>query len=61
MPNSQVIASIPTVVGVRANGDGADVNPVIPDILVRRTAADIRSGLDPALERAKNCLPRSVR
>jgi hypothetical protein len=49
-----------TYLGVRANGDTADFSPVIPDIVVRRTAADIRRGFDPVLERAKSCPSRSV-
>jgi hypothetical protein len=61
MPNSGLTAYVATVIGLRANGDTADFNPVIPDVVVRRTAADIKTGFDPVLERAKSCPSRSVR
>ena len=61
IPNSGLTAYIATVVALRANGDAADFSPVTPDIIVRRTASDIRTGFDPVLERAKNCPVRSVR
>ncbi|HKE87632.1 MAG TPA: S41 family peptidase, partial [Vicinamibacterales bacterium] len=61
LPNSGLTVNIASVITVRANGDAADANAVTPDIVVRRTAADIRSGFDPALERAKSCPSRSIR
>ena len=61
LPNSKLTVNIATVSAVRANGNASDPSAVIPDILVRRTAADIRSGYDPVLERAKSCPARSVR
>jgi C-terminal processing protease CtpA/Prc len=61
LPNSGLTVNIATVLAVRANGDAADASAVAPDILVRRTAADIRSGFDPVLEWAKSCPPRSGR
>lgn len=44
LPNSKLTVNIATVSAVRANGSAADPNAVIPDILVRRTATDIKSG-----------------
>jgi C-terminal processing protease CtpA/Prc len=61
LPNSKLTVNIATVSAVRANGNASDSNPVIPDILVRRTAADIKIGNDPVLERAKSCPARSIR
>jgi C-terminal processing protease CtpA/Prc len=61
LANSKLTVNIATVSAVRANGNASDPNAVIPDILVRRTAADIKSGFDPVLERAKSCPARSVR
>jgi C-terminal processing protease CtpA/Prc len=61
LPRSQLSVSIATARGVRANGDLADFRPVTPDIVVRTTAADMRRGFDPVLERAKSCAPRSIR
>jgi hypothetical protein len=43
---------------VRASGDVADFTPVIPDIVVRTTAADIQKFFDPVLERAVDCPAR---
>jgi len=31
------------------------MNAVIPDIVVKTTAEDIRAGRDPVLERARSC------
>ena len=42
----------------RASGDLTDFKPVIPDIVVRTTAADIQKFFDPVLERAVNCPAR---
>ena len=61
LPRSRLSVTIATARGVRANGDLADFSPVKPDIVVRTTAADMRRGFDPVLERAKSCPPRSIR
>jgi len=61
LPRSGLPVNIATARGMRANGDPADFSSVKPDIVVRATAADIRLGFDPVLERAKSCPARSVR
>jgi len=61
LPRSRLSLTIATSRSVRANGDLADFSPVKPDIVVRTTAADMRRGFDPVLERAKSCPPRSIR
>ena len=61
LPRSGLLVNVATSRGVRANGDLADFSPVKPDIVVRTTAADMRRGFDPVLERAKSCPPRSIR
>ena len=61
LPRSGLTVSISTSLGIRASGDLTDFNPVKPDIVVRTTAADIRRGYDPVLERAKSCPFRSIR
>jgi hypothetical protein len=61
LPQSGLSVSIATARSVRANGNLADFSPVTPDIIVRTTAADIRRGFDPVLERAKSCPSRSIR
>jgi C-terminal processing protease CtpA/Prc len=61
LPRSGLPVTIATARGVRANGDLADFSPVTPDLVVGTTAADMRRGFDPVLERAKNCPPRSIR
>jgi C-terminal processing protease CtpA/Prc len=55
LPRSGLLASISTVRWLRASGDSADLTGVSPDIVVKTTAADIRAGRDPVLERARNC------
>jgi hypothetical protein len=57
---SGLVAQIATSTGVRASGDLTDFKPVIPDIVVRTTAADIHKFVDPVLERAVNCPAREV-
>ena len=57
---SGLSAQIATVTGERASGNVEDFKPVIPDIVVRTTAADIQKFFDPVLERAVNCPPRQV-
>lgn len=61
LPRSRLTVTIATSSGIRANGNIADFSPVKPDIVVRTTAADMRRGFDPILERAKNCPARSIR
>lgn len=58
---SGLAVQIATARAERASGDVTDFKPVIPDIIVRTTAADIRAGFDPVLERAVNCPPRTIR
>jgi len=55
LPRSGFQISIPMEREIRANGNASDRNGVIPDIEVQTTAADIRAGLDPVLQRARNC------
>ena len=61
LPRSRLVANIATASAVGANGLVTDVDPVQPDIVVRTTAADMRRGFDPVLERAKSCPPRAIR
>jgi C-terminal processing protease CtpA/Prc len=61
LPRLGLSVHIATARSVRASGDTADFSPVKPDIVVRTTAADMRRGYDPVLERAKSCPPRSIR
>jgi hypothetical protein len=61
LPRSGLPVNIATALGIRANGDVTDFSSVKPDIVVRPTAADIRIGFDPVLERAKSCPARSIR
>ena len=62
LPRSKLLVEIATARAVRASGDVNDVGPVMPDIVVRATAEDIRAaGFDPVLERAKNCPERTIR
>ena len=56
LPRSGLQASIAAGRIVRANGNASDPSGVVPDIVVKTTAADIREGRDPVLERARNCL-----
>jgi C-terminal processing protease CtpA/Prc len=58
LPHSGLSVEIATVRSVPASGDATDFNSVIPDIIVRTTAEDIRAGRDPVLERAKGCPER---
>ena len=55
LPRSGFQISIPMQREIRANGNASDHNGVIPDIEVPTTAADIRAGLDPVLQRARDC------
>ena len=61
LPHSGLSLEIASSRAVRANGDVTDVNSVIPDVNVRTTAEDIRTGFDPVLERAKSCPARTIR
>jgi len=60
LPRSGLTANIATARSLRASGDAADFSAVKPDIVVRTTAADIKAGFDPVLERAKRCPERAV-
>jgi len=55
---SGLSVEIATSSGVRASGDVTNFTPVMPDIVVRTTAADIQKYFDPVLERAVNCPAR---
>jgi hypothetical protein len=55
LPRSTSILSVPGIYSTRANGDRTDLAPVLPDISIEATAADIRAGRDPVLERALSC------
>jgi peptidase S41-like protein len=55
---SGLVVQIATLRSERASGDVTDFKPVIPDIVVRTTAADIQKFFDPVLERAVNCPAR---
>jgi hypothetical protein len=49
------VVDVSSALFVRASGDTSDHRGVVPDIEVKRTAADMASGRDPALERAAAC------
>jgi len=55
---SGLVVEMATARAERASGDVTDFTPVIPDIVVRTTAADIQKFFDPVLERAVNCPAR---
>jgi Peptidase family S41 len=55
LPKSRLVAQISAAHNIRANGDESDRNGVLPDIAVSTTAADIRDGRDPVIERAQQC------
>lgn len=55
LPHSKLAASIAAGRSTRANGDAADPRGVIPDIVVKATADDIRAGRDPVIDRARDC------
>jgi len=55
LPGSKFPVSIAAGRVVRANGDADDHDGVIPDIVVKTTAAHIRDGRDPVLDRALRC------
>jgi C-terminal processing protease CtpA/Prc len=44
---------------VRASGDTTDHRGVVPDIEVHQSAADLSSGRDPAIDRARECPSRA--
>jgi hypothetical protein len=60
LQRSGLVVEMATSRAVRASGDVADFTPVIPDIVVRTTAADIQKFFDPVLERAVNCPARDA-
>ena len=55
---SGLVVQLATSRAERASGDVTDFKPVIPDIVVRTTAADSQKFFDPVLERAVNCPAR---
>jgi C-terminal processing protease CtpA/Prc len=55
LPQSGASLYVPSLLFIRANGNRTDLAPVLPDIPVDVTAADIRAGRDPVLERALTC------
>ena len=57
LPRSGLRADISAAHNIRANGDASDRSGVLPDIVVQTTAADIRDGRDPVIERARQCPP----
>jgi len=62
LKRSGLAVQIATATSERANGDVTDFKPVIPDVIVRPTAADYRTGFDPVFERAvTDCPPRTIR
>lgn len=54
LPNSYIIARGSTKMFTRANKDEKDFGPVIPDIIVRPTAADLKLKKDRVMETAVN-------
>ncbi|MES2176745.1 MAG: S41 family peptidase [Gemmatimonadota bacterium] len=54
-PQTGFLVSVSSARFVRANGDMSDNRGVLPDIEVRRTAADVGAGRDPVLDRARTC------
>jgi len=60
LPHSALVLEVATSRTVRANGNAADFDGVIPDIVVRTTAEDVRAGRDPVIERAKSCPERRI-
>lgn len=55
LPKSHLLLEIAAAHNIRANGDASDHTGVMPDIVVKTTAADMREGRDPVLDRARNC------
>ena len=55
LPHSRMSVTISALRFVRASGNAEDRQPVMPDIVVRRSAADIGASRDPVLERARSC------
>jgi hypothetical protein len=58
LPNTRMIASVSSAFFVRPSGDSTDFRGVVPDIEVRRTAADVVAQTDPVMERARRCPER---
>lgn len=53
LPNSQLTVQVSSARFVRASGDEKDLGGVRPDIEVKQNPADLRIGIDTALERAR--------
>jgi C-terminal processing protease CtpA/Prc len=60
LSRSGLVVQMATSTAVRASADVTDFKPVMPDIPVRTTAADIQKYFDPVLERAVSCPAREV-
>jgi hypothetical protein len=58
-PATGFLVTVSSAAFVRANGDTTDHHGVLPDIEVRRSAADVRVGRDPVIERARDCPSRA--
>jgi hypothetical protein len=58
LPNTRLSASVSSAFFVRPSGDSTDFRGVVPDIEVRRTAADVVARTDPVMERAGRCPER---
>ena len=58
LQRSGLVVQIATSRAERASGDPSDFKPVIPDIVVRTTAANSQKYVDPVLERAVDCPAR---
>ena len=61
LKRSGLAVQIATVRSVRASGDVSDNRPVMPDIAVHPTAADLAKNVDPVVVRAISCPARSIR
>jgi peptidase S41-like protein len=55
LPRSQLAVSVSSALFVRASGDTTDHRGVVPDVVIAPTDAHRRAGLDPVMERAKDC------
>jgi C-terminal processing protease CtpA/Prc len=55
LPRTGLVASVSSARYVRASGDTTDHGPVRPDVVIHRTAEDLRLGRDPVLEQARRC------
>jgi Peptidase family S41 len=58
LPRSGLAVSVSSARYVRASGDTTDHSGVVPDVIVRPTAADRQAGRDVVLDRARSCQGR---